>query len=390
MTERDIFVAALQLEPAERPGLLGRECANDVALRERVEMLLAAHAAASRAGERRAGGRRWRLALDCGLAGGLAAILLLWFFRAQYTAVSLLHVSANNPTLVFAAADDGSATTFEIYKATQRQLLTSDLVVIAALRKPDVASLDVFRNEDDPVKWLAGHLRVDFPNNADIMRVSLTTTKADDAATLVTAVVDAFVNEAVDVERAFRQQRLAELEKQCILKDTELRSKKSELKGLSEAVGDGDTGVSAINVNSSRGSIDVEMLRGDIENVEKVLAPIAEAREKLKVELSTPPRITVWQKAVAPRSADSLFVLPELEPKLRWLLLVLAAVLAPAAMALLRTGREWMMLVTLVLALAAAATLIAAPSPSIAFPVIAGLAIFWCLGDGFLIGLRRR
>ncbi len=43
MTERDLFIAALQLEPAERPSFLERECLDDPDLRRRVEGLLAAH-----------------------------------------------------------------------------------------------------------------------------------------------------------------------------------------------------------------------------------------------------------------------------------------------------------------------------------------------------------
>ena len=43
MTERDLFIAAVQLAPAERPALFDRECPNDSALRQRVEELLAAH-----------------------------------------------------------------------------------------------------------------------------------------------------------------------------------------------------------------------------------------------------------------------------------------------------------------------------------------------------------
>src|SRR5262245_20035151 len=43
MTERDLFIAALQLDPAERPAFLERECPSDPALRRRVEHLLAAH-----------------------------------------------------------------------------------------------------------------------------------------------------------------------------------------------------------------------------------------------------------------------------------------------------------------------------------------------------------
>ena len=49
MTERDLFIAALQLAPTERPALFDRECPNDSALRQRVEKLLAASAEAGSA-----------------------------------------------------------------------------------------------------------------------------------------------------------------------------------------------------------------------------------------------------------------------------------------------------------------------------------------------------
>jgi eukaryotic-like serine/threonine-protein kinase len=43
MPERDLFIAALQLDPTERPGFFQRECPNNPALRQRIEDLLAAH-----------------------------------------------------------------------------------------------------------------------------------------------------------------------------------------------------------------------------------------------------------------------------------------------------------------------------------------------------------
>jgi serine/threonine-protein kinase len=43
MTERDLFIAALQLEPDDRAAYFERECPHDPALHQRVENLLAAH-----------------------------------------------------------------------------------------------------------------------------------------------------------------------------------------------------------------------------------------------------------------------------------------------------------------------------------------------------------
>ena len=48
-------------------------------------------------------------------------------------------------------------------------------------------------------------------------------------------------------------------------------------------------------------SIDVEMMRSELQYLDKVLAPIADEREKLKVELRSTPRITVFQRPNRPR-----------------------------------------------------------------------------------------
>ena len=64
-------------------------------------------------------------------------------------------------------------------------------------------------------------------------------------------------------------------------------------------------------------SIDIEMLRGELKNLEAVLASISEEREKLKVELHSAPRIAVIQPAEV----------PELEHNrvLRWVLVGMSA-----------------------------------------------------------------
>ena len=51
-------------------------------------------------------------------------------------------------------------------------------------------------------------------------------------------------------------------------------------------------------------SIDVEMMRSELQYLDKVLAPIADEREKLKVEFRSARRISVIQRAERPQSAD--------------------------------------------------------------------------------------
>ena len=398
--------------------------------------------------------RRWMMAFVLGLVFAVAAALPAWYFITdKYTSVALLQISANEQQLVFQTVNRALASNFEIFKSTQQELITSDVVLVAALRKDEAAKIPVIQNEDDPVRWLAKNIRIDYPGNAEVMRVSLTCAKPEDAATLVGAVVDAYMSEAVDAERRRQRDRLNDLDHIFTEKETELRSLRTELKQLAEQLGTGDSGALALKqqtalqtYNEARrelirirqalqqakddlqikdllhkatkdslrqdakattssqqdstqlieqvketearlatlrqtvtdsklkeslaelltmqkavegklaelrekqaakqlemnadlpivelkarieiltkqeieaakdlekqlqkaelfgnSSIDVDMLRGELQYKEKILAPIAEEREKLKVELRTVPRITVFQKAESPKSPD--------------------------------------------------------------------------------------
>ena len=172
--------------------------------------------------------RRWPAALFTGLLCGAAAVLAAFFLTVpEYTATSLLRISAGGNQLVFQTADQSSPdASFDLYKNTQQVLLTSDMVLIAALRKPDVATLELVRREEDPVRWLAKDLKTDFQNNAEILRVRLTARDpkgGKEVAALVAAVTDAYLNEVVDGDRTRRQRRLSEIDRVYGEKEAELR-----------------------------------------------------------------------------------------------------------------------------------------------------------------------
>ncbi len=186
--------------------------------------------------------RHWPLAITLGLACGLVASVSAWLLTTdKYTAVSLLQISAVQQAIVF-QTDDRSQNSFEIFKGTQQQLLTSDVVLISALRKSEAARSPVIQKEADPVRWLANNLRVEYPGNAEIMRVTLTGTNPDEVALLVRAVVEAYMNGAGDADRREKRDRLAELDKLYNEKSNLLRSKRMEMKQLEETLKTSDPG----------------------------------------------------------------------------------------------------------------------------------------------------
>ena len=163
---------------------------------------------------------------------------------AKYTATGLLRISRQAPFIIFPPAHQDSEQEFETYKKTQEQLLKSRFVMLAALRKPEVAKLpdvQTVQHVADAVRWLQSLVKVEFPGDAEIMTVSVTTGDPHESATLARAVVDAYFREVVEAERDQKRQRLNELDRACVEKETEIRGKLEDLKKLAETLGVSDS-----------------------------------------------------------------------------------------------------------------------------------------------------
>lgn len=166
----------------------------------------------------------------------------VWFsYGERYTAKSYLQISASQQKIAFDTTERSAQAGFDIYKGTQQQLVTSPFVITAALRKPDATKLPCVYEQDDPVSWLKGKIKVSFPGNAEIMVISLTVEDPVAATVLVQAVVDSYVDEVVNVERNLRKHHLSELDRVYTDKETEVRRKRTEFKELAKQLGTGDS-----------------------------------------------------------------------------------------------------------------------------------------------------
>ena len=117
--------------------------------------------------------RRWLVAVTVGTLVGLAAAAAVWFlYLPEYTAEYYLKVSETEQRVMGETA--GTAGKFDSYKRTQQTYMKDPEVLIAALRP--LAHLEVVKKQDSSetaVWWLRRELNVDFPADAEIMRVSL-------------------------------------------------------------------------------------------------------------------------------------------------------------------------------------------------------------------------
>ena len=149
--------------------------------------------------------RRWLLASCIGLvAGGVAGLALYLLFPESSSATALFQVSNEQQSIAFDVNQQHQ--NFDILKKTQLALLRSYFVLNAAVRDPGIASLSIFAGERDPVEWLQGNLRVDFPQQGEILSISLSDDALpEDLVRLVDAVAKAYRDEVIFDEQQRRK-----------------------------------------------------------------------------------------------------------------------------------------------------------------------------------------
>jgi hypothetical protein len=126
---------------------------------------------------------------------------------------------------------------FNLMKRTQAALLKSRTVLNTVLRKKAVAELPLVRQQRDAVAWLEKVLRVDFPNNAALLRVGMSGYKPDEMAAVVNAVADVYLEHFIDYESKKMFQRLDEVERLSTQAEANIYSKRQTLKRFKDTLG---------------------------------------------------------------------------------------------------------------------------------------------------------
>lgn len=188
--------------------------------------------------------RHWLPGLLIGVILAGACGVGTWFLLPKrYTARSGIQVSWKEKTLLNTSSYVQQQE-YEVFKATQAQLLRSPVVLMAALRKPGITALDIYKREAiDPIGWLRDDLSVGFPADAEIMQVSLTDKNGKEVMQVVQAVVESYLSEIVETERNQKARELTNLAEVLAAKEREIRAKRTALKQLAEELGtaDGET-----------------------------------------------------------------------------------------------------------------------------------------------------
>jgi len=169
---------------------------------------------------------RWILLLMT-LVGGGAAWAILQRVTPRYTSVSQIYVEQNLPQLLRESELPlGQSAT---YLYTQAALIRSSKVLAAAVDAPGNASLETFRDVDNPVGFLYENLDVSVGTQDDIINVALELPNSQDAAQLVNSVVDAYITEFAERRRNSAAEVLTILQGEKVRRDAELEEKRKAL-----------------------------------------------------------------------------------------------------------------------------------------------------------------
>lgn len=262
--------------------------------------------------------RYFVVALVLGLMLGLPAAYGVWSVLVpQAEAEAFLRINASDTPLVFETADRKGAGTsrFDLFKNTQSQLIQTPIVMNAAIKSKEAQAVLPIEGAENPLAWLTDRVVISFPNDGEIMRLSLRAPEGKTAVVLLDAVVQAFLQEAVLSDRNTRMARLASLEEVHADAEGKARAKQANLRQLVDTLGTGDTKSLSLAQQSSverysvmqqeLNRVTFELMRsdGELEILKKSLANSAVKAPVEEAVPDEPERLEIHQVELEKASA---------------------------------------------------------------------------------------
>jgi len=164
-----------------------------------------------------------------------------WLCWPKDTVTASIRIAASEPCLLSSIANKYAPDEFEIYKNTQKELLTNPLVLNAALQNPKCSELQSRKNEPDLAGWLKSKLRITFPEHSEIMQVSLSGANREELVILVNAVADAYIANVVDAERNLLDERISKLKNIQFEETQKLKDSLNEMRRMAASLGTSET-----------------------------------------------------------------------------------------------------------------------------------------------------
>ena len=221
--------------------------------------------------------RQWLGILAAWLLGSGAAVATAYsYFQPTYRAFSLIRVEPAVTDLInVRQAGDPLGP----YLQTQLQLITSPNVLTAAATNPKVAVIERIAKAGDVVQELRKSISVSVVPNTYLIEVAMISPNAFEAATIVNAVVDAFMAASETSSASMTREEINNLEKYQVDLENQTDELERRWRGLASR-GDVDVAANAGNpgVQPHRASTVIEEYRQAREQLHAVELELARAQ----------------------------------------------------------------------------------------------------------------
>ena len=202
----------------------------------------------------------------------------------KYEASALVLIESDRPFIAF--EDRAGERNADRYVETQIELLQSSYVLARVIGRAEIAAIEELQAEVDPVKYLQQHLQVSQVGKSELYNVTYTGPSAEDSATIANVVVaeyllmqdsdnkqrSQFVIQILEKERGDRAKRIDELRNKVLGLAKEVTGKDPFGQGGIMDPHRALSPISAIYQSSNEAEVDAEVLKAEIQALEKTPA----------------------------------------------------------------------------------------------------------------------
>ena len=194
--------------------------------------------------------RRYLLGLGLGfLLASLVALLVWMLVPVTHEAQVLIRIRRpENVSSISNSKQKMTATDFELFKQTQVDLIRSPFVINQALRTPGISQKPIVttkawggtRSEEEKYEWLSSSLRIDAPENSEIIILRLRDRDRDQVEDVLNAVQEAYIDEVVGDERTRKSRTKDRLQARLKVIRDEIMSKTKQQIDTAKRTGSSD------------------------------------------------------------------------------------------------------------------------------------------------------
>src|SRR5687767_3356767 len=188
--------------------------------------------------------RRRYVVLACVILGIIGGIIAIKKTTPIYASQAQIHVQQSTPRIIsdgFTAGLSG-----QNYLFTQCDVIESTAIISAALQAPEVVGCKTLATVQNPVGYLKTALSATVGKQSDIITVSLEAPDPEDAALLVNAIVNSYIEYQTRQHRSTAAEVLKILQKEKLRHEEELRKTSTAMVAYRQANGmlafEGDKG----------------------------------------------------------------------------------------------------------------------------------------------------